>query len=64
MCTHNICSGGKILNITKTYPYNIDPLKQHFYVLKPGSTGVYIIFHISAQKHRLWVFVRTSQRRF
>ena len=28
-------------------------------------TGVYIIFLISAQKHRLWVLVRTaSSRRF
>ena len=51
--------------ITKTYLYNIDPLKPHFYIVKLGFTGVYIIFHISAQKHRLWVLVRTaSPRRF
>ena len=28
--------------------------------MKLGFTGVYIIFRISAQKHRLWVLVRTA----
>ena len=43
----------------------LTPLKPHFYVVKLGFTGVYIIFLISAQKHRLWVLVRTaSARRF
>ena len=37
------------LIITKTCPYNIDPLKPHFYIVKLGFTGVYIIFLISAQ---------------
>ena len=37
-------------NITKTYLYNVDPLKPHFYIVKLGFTGVYIIFIISAQK--------------
>ena len=50
--------------ITKTYLYNFDPLKPHFYVVKLGFTGVYIIFIISAQKHRLWVFVRTASSRW
>ena len=51
--------------ITKTYLYNFDPLKPHFYIVKLGFTGVYIIFLISAQKHRLWLLVRTaSPRRF
>ena len=55
----------KYLSITKTYLYNFDPLKPHFYIVKLGFTGVYIIFVISAQKHRLWVLVRTaSTRRF
>ena len=55
----------KLLNITKTRLYNFDPLKPHFYIVKLGFTGVYIIFLISAQKHRLWVLVRTaSARRF
>ena len=46
--------------ITKTYLYNFDSLKPHFYIVKLGFTGVYIIFVISAQKHRLWVLVRTA----
>ena len=36
-------------HITKTYVYNVDPLKPHFYIVKVGFTGVYIIFLISAQ---------------
>ena len=35
--------------ITKTRLYNFDPLKPHFYIVKLGLTGVYIIFLISAQ---------------
>ena len=51
--------------IAKTCLYNFDPLKPHFYIVKLGFTGVYIIFLISAQKHRLLVLVRTaSPRRF
>ena len=46
--------------ITKTRLYNFDLLKPHFYTVKLGFTGVYIIFFISAQKHRLWVLVRMS----
>ena len=38
--------------ITNTCLDNIDvPLKPHFYIVKLGFTGVYIIFLISAQKH-------------
>ena len=63
------CLPAKIKNfkhsITKTCLYNFDPLEPHFYTVKLGFTGVYIIFLISAQKHRLWVPVRTaSPRRF
>ena len=43
--------------ITKTGLYNFDPLKPHFCIVKLGFTGVYIIFLISAQKHRLWVWL-------
>ena len=51
--------------ITKTCLYNFDPLKPNFYIVKLGFTWVYIIFLISAQKHRLWVLVRTAAvRRF
>ena len=46
--------------ITKTRLYNIDPLKSHVYIVKLGFTGVYIIFLNSAQKHRLWILVRTA----
>ena len=37
------------LYITKTYLYNFDPLKPHFYIIKLRFTGVYIIILISAQ---------------
>ena len=30
--------------ITKTRLYNFDPIKPHFYIVKLGFTGVYIIF--------------------
>ena len=36
--------------ITKTYLYNFDPCKSHFYIVKLGFRGVCIIFLISAQK--------------
>ena len=42
-------------SITKTCLYNFEPLTPHFCIVKLGFTGGYIIFHISAQKHRLWV---------
>ena len=45
---------------SKTCLYNFDPLKPHFYRVKLGFTGVYIIFLFSAQKHRLWVLVRIA----
>ena len=32
--------------ITKTCLYKFDPLKPHFYIVKLGFTGVYIIFLI------------------
>ena len=36
-------------SITKTRLYHFDPLKPHFYIVKLGFTGVYIMFLISAQ---------------
>ena len=51
------------VDITKTCLYNVDPLKPHFYIVKLGFIGVYIIFHISTQKHRFWVLVRTASSR-
>ena len=50
--------------ITKSCLYNIDPLKPQFYIVKLGFTGVYTILLISAQKHRLWVLVRTASPRW
>ena len=46
------------VNITKTCLYNFDPLKPHFYIVK-----LELIFLISAQKHRLWVLVKTASVR-
>ena len=37
-------------HITKTYLYNFDPLKPHFYIVKLGLRGVYIILLNSAQE--------------
>ena len=54
------CLSPKDRNITKTCLYNSDPLKPHFYIVKLRFTGVYITFIISAQKHRLWVLIRTA----
>ena len=39
----------EIRSITKTCLYNFDPHKPHFYIVKLGFIGVYIIFLISAQ---------------
>ena len=36
-------------SILNSYLYNFDPLKHYFYIVKLGSTGVYIIFLISTQ---------------
>ena len=36
--------------MTKTCLYNFDLLKPHFYIVKLGFTGVYIIFLISTKK--------------
>ena len=38
-----------LCRITKTCLYNFDPLKPHFYIVKLGFKGVYIVFLISAQ---------------
>ena len=34
----------KMALITRTCLYNVDPLEPHFYIVKLGFTGVYIIF--------------------
>ena len=48
--------------ITKTYLYNFDPLKPHFYIVKLGFTGVYIIFLISAQNIDCGYLLELPQR--
>ena len=45
----NYFSDKVMLDITKTCLCNFDHLKPHFYIVKLGFIGVYIIFHISAQ---------------
>ena len=44
---------GNYQNITKTRLYSFDPFKPHFYTVKLGITGVYIIFLFSAQKTQI-----------
>ena len=48
--------------ITKTYLYNFDPLKPHFYIVKLVFTGVYIIFLISAQNIDYWYSLEPPRR--
>ena len=52
-----------VVLITKTCLYNVNPLKPHYYITILGFIGVYIIFLISVQKHRLWVLIRTASLR-
>ena len=59
---HRAHFGQLKIHITKTRLYDFDPLKPHFYIVKLGFIGVYIIFLISAQKHRLWVLVSFEQK--
>ena len=52
--------------ITKTYLYNFDPLKPHFYIVKLGFTGVYMLLIfllkniVGTRSNRLGDAVRTS----
>ena len=48
--------------ITKICLYSFDPIKPYFYKVQLGFTGVYIIFLISAQKHRLWYSLEPPRR--
>ena len=40
---------------SRRHTYIVLTLKPHFCIIKLGFTRIYIIFLISAQKHRLWV---------
>ena len=42
---------------------NFDPLKPHFYIVKLGFTGVYIIFFYFCSKNRDGVYSLESPRR-
>ena len=52
------------MTITKTclYDFFFDPLKPHFYIVKLGFTGVYIIFSYFCSKHRLWYLLEPPRR--
>ena len=47
-----------LIFITKTYLYNFDPLKSHFYIVKLGFTGVNIIFLFLLKKKKKIVGTR------
>ena len=59
---HSEQSECSVNHITKTCLYSFDPLKPHFYIVKLGFTGVYIIFLIFANKHRLWYSLEPPRR--
>ena len=46
---------------TKTCLFDSDSPKPHFYIVKLGFTGVYIIFLISAKK-KLWYSLEPPRR--
>ena len=48
-------------NITKTYLYNFDPLKPHFYIVKLGFTGYTLFFSYFCSKTQV---VGTRKNRF
>ena len=50
------------VNITKTYLYNVDPLKPHFYIVKLGFTGVCINFLLFAQNIDCWYLLEPPRR--
>ena len=52
---HEICP-------LKTCLYNFDPLKPHFYIVKLGFTGVYIIFLILLKNIDCWYSLEPPRR--
>ena len=58
--------GEQIINfqscIMKTCLYKFDPVKPHFYIVKLGYRGVYIIFLISAQNINCWYLLEPPRR--
>ena len=49
-----------VVTLRKARLYNLNLVKPHFYIVNLEFTGINIIFLISAQKHRLWIFVRNA----
>ena len=52
----------RLITIKKTCLDNFDPLRPHFYRVKLGFTGVYIIFLISAQNIDCWYSLEPPRR--
>ena len=50
-----------LLNITKTYLYNFDPIKSSFNIVKLGFTGVYIIFLFLLKNIDCWYLLELPQ---
>ena len=49
---HAFISDQWMFKSSRKHAYTIfDPFQPHFYIVKLGFTGVYIIFLISVQKH-------------
>ena len=51
-------------SITKTRLYHFDPLRPHFYIVKLGFIGVYIMFLISAKNIDCGYSLEPPPRRF
>ena len=48
--------------ITKTYLYNFDPLKPHFYIVKLGFTGVNLFFLFLLKNIDCWYSLEPPRR--
>ena len=48
----------------KTYLYNFDPLKPHFYIVKLGFTGlyIYIFFYFCSKNIDCWYSLELPRR--
>ena len=51
-----------MLNITKTYLYNFDPLKPLFYIVKLGFTGVTLFFLFRIKNIDCWYLLEPPRR--
>ena len=57
------CNAGRnTRHITKPYLYKYDPIKPHFYIVKLGFTGVYVVFSYFCSKYRLRVLSRNMKK--